>query len=70
MDKQQLKIKEPGLWEIQDGCLAFPGSLTDLILFDGLKPSLATVLMPSQWVLQKKKEEEKEKNYVSLNIKF
>ena len=48
MDKQQLKITEPGLWEIQDGCLAFPGSLTDLILFDGLKPSLATVLMPSQ----------------------
>ena len=47
-NKQQLKIKEPGLWEIQDGCLAFPGSLTDLILFDGLKPSLATVLMPSQ----------------------
>ena len=31
MDKQQLKIKEPRLWEIQDGCLAFPGSLTDLI---------------------------------------
>ena len=62
MDKQQLKIKEPGLWEI----LAFPGSLT--FLSDGLKPSLATVLMPSQWVLQKKNEEEKEKNYVSLNI--
>ena len=31
MDKQQLKIKEPGIWEIQDGHLAFPGSLTDLI---------------------------------------
>ena len=31
MDKQQLKIKEPGLWEIQDNCLAFPGSLTDII---------------------------------------
>ena len=30
-NKQQLKIKEPGLWEIQDDCLAFPGSLTDLI---------------------------------------
>ena len=42
MDKQQLKIKEPGLWEI----LAFPGSLT--FLSDGLKPYLATALMPSQ----------------------
>ena len=31
MDKQQLKIKEPELWEIQDGCLVFLGSLTDLI---------------------------------------
>ena len=31
MDKQQLKIQEPGLWENQDGHLAFPGSLTDLI---------------------------------------
>ena len=31
MDKQQLKIKEPGLWEIQDSSLAFSGSLTDLI---------------------------------------
>ena len=31
MGKQQLKIKEPGLWEIQDNCLAFPGSLTDII---------------------------------------
>ena len=31
MDKQQLKIKEPGLWEIQDGCVTFPSSLTDLI---------------------------------------
>ena len=31
MDKQQLKIKESGLWEIQDGHLAFPGSLKDLI---------------------------------------
>ena len=47
MDKQQLKIKEPELWEIQDGHLAFPGSLTSF-LFDGLKSSLATVLMPSQ----------------------
>ena len=47
MDKQQLKIKEPGLWEIQDGSLAFPSFLT-LFLFDGLKLSLATVLMPSQ----------------------
>ena len=36
MDKQQLKIKEPGLWEIQDGSLAFPSFLT-LFLFDGLK---------------------------------
>ena len=31
MGKQSLKIKEPGLWEIQDGHLTFPGSLTDLI---------------------------------------
>jgi len=31
MDKQQMKIKEPGLWEIQDGCVTFPSSLTDLI---------------------------------------
>ena len=31
MDKQQLKINEPGLWEIQDSRLAFPSSLTDLI---------------------------------------
>ena len=31
MGKQQLKIKEPGLWEIQVGHLAFPGSLKDLI---------------------------------------
>ena len=31
MDKQQLKIKEPGLWEIQDSRLAFASSLTDLI---------------------------------------
>ena len=46
MGKQQLKIKEPGLWEIQDSHLAFPGSLIDLIFFDGLKPFLATVLMP------------------------
>ena len=30
MDKQ-LKVREPGLWEIQDGHLAFPDSLTDLI---------------------------------------
>ena len=37
MDKQQLKIKEPGLWEIQDGCLAFPGSLTDLIFIRWVK---------------------------------
>ena len=55
MDKQQLKIKETGLWEIQDNHLAFPSSLTDLIFIDGLKPSLATVLMPSQGVLQKEK---------------
>ena len=48
MDKQQLKIKVPGLWKIQDGYLACPSSLTYLILFDGLKPYLATVLMPSQ----------------------
>ena len=56
MDKQQLKIKVPGLWKIQDGYLAFPSSLTYLILFDGLKPYLATVLMPSQRVLQKRKK--------------
>jgi len=31
MDKQQLKIKEPGIWEIQDSRLPFPSSLTDLI---------------------------------------
>ena len=31
MDKQQMKIKEPGLWEIQDGHLDFAGSLADLI---------------------------------------
>ena len=31
MDKQQLKIKKPGLWEIQDSHLAFPSSLTDPI---------------------------------------
>ena len=30
MDKQQMKIKEPGLWEIQDGHLDFSGSLADL----------------------------------------
>ena len=48
MAKQQLKIKETGLWEIQDNHLAFPSSLTDLIFIDGLKPSLATMLMPSQ----------------------
>ena len=35
MDKQQLKIKEPGLWEIQDGHVAFPGSLTDLFYLMG-----------------------------------
>ena len=52
MDKKQMKIKEPGLWEVQDSHLAFPSSLTDLILFDGLKPSLATVSMPSQYALK------------------
>ena len=31
MGKQQLQIKEPGLWEIQDGHLDFPSSLADLI---------------------------------------
>ena len=37
MDKQRLKIKEPGLWEIQDSRLAFPGSLTDLIFIRWVK---------------------------------
>ena len=49
MDKQ-LKIKEPGLWEIQDGHLAFPSSLKKTsFLFDGIKPSLGAGLMSSQW---------------------
>ena len=30
MDEQQLKIKEPRLWKIQDDHLAFPSSLMDL----------------------------------------
>ena len=35
MDKQQLEIKEPGLGEIQDGRLAFPGFLTDIFYLMG-----------------------------------
>ena len=45
MDKQQLKIKEPGLWEIQDGHLAFPSSLTTSFLFDKINPFLAAGLI-------------------------
>ena len=37
MDKQRLKIKEPGLWEIQDSRLAFPGSLTNLVFIRWVK---------------------------------
>ena len=59
MDKQQLKIKEQELWEIQDSCLAFPGSLTDLIFIWWVKAfhgySVNALTMSSQ-----KKKEEKE----------
>ena len=65
MDKQQLKIKEPGLWETQDSHLAFPGSLIDLIFiwwvktFSGYSVNALTVSSPKR-----------KKNDVSLNIKF
>ena len=37
-------------WEIQNGCLTFPGSLINLIFsFNGVKPFLAARLMFSQW---------------------
>ena len=64
MDKQQLKIKEPGLWEIQDGQLTFPSSLTDLIFIWWIKGfpgySVNALTMSSQ----------KKKKIVSLNIKY
>ena len=61
MDKQQLKIKEPGLWEIQDSRLAFASSLTDLIFIWWVKAfpgySVKALTMSSQkkiifhWIL-------------------
>ena len=72
MDKQLLKIKEPGLWEIQDGHLAFAGSLTDLIFiwwvkaFPGYSVNALTMSSPKK----QKKKKKKKKDYVSLNIKF
>ena len=65
MDKQQLKIKEPGLWEIQDGSLAFPSFLT-LFLFDGLKALPGYTVNALTMSYQKTKKT----NYVSLSIKF
>ena len=66
MGKQQLKIKEPGLWEIQVGHLAFPGSLKDLIFIWWIKAfpdySVNALTMSSQ--------KKKKKNDVSLNIKY
>ena len=44
-NKQQLKIKEPGLWEMQDGHLAFPSSLMDLILW-----ALIHIILSSSFV--------------------
>lgn len=38
--------KPDRLWEIQGGLLAFPGPLTNLTLFDRIKPFLATGLIP------------------------
>ena len=64
MDKQKLKIKEPGLYKIQDGHLDFSGSLADLIFIWWFKALLSysfnTLTMSS---LKKKKK-------VSLNIKY
>ena len=54
MDEQQLKIKEPRLWEIQDGHLAFPSSLTDLIFiwwvkaFPGYSVNALTMSSPKR----------------------
>ena len=54
IDKQQLKSKEPELWEIQDGHLAFPGSLTDLIfiwwvkVFPGYSVNALTMSSPKE----------------------
>ena len=66
MDKQQLKIKEPGLWEIQEGCLAFPGSLTDLIFIWWVKALRGYSVNALTMSYQKTKKT----NYVSLSIKF
>ena len=41
-----MAINQSGLWEVQDGHLAFPGPLTNLTLFDRIKPFLATGLIP------------------------
>ena len=60
MDKPQLKVKEPGLWEIQDCHLAFPSSLTDLIFIWWVKAfpgySVDALTMSSQKKKKKKKE--------------
>ena len=53
MDKQ-LKIREPGLWEIQDGHLAFPDSSTDLIFICWVKAlpgySVDVLTVSSQYI--------------------
>ena len=64
MDKQQLKIKEPGLWEIQDCHLAFPGSLTDLIFISWFKTLPGYTVNTLTMSFSKTRQ-----NYVSLNIK-
>ena len=49
MGKQQLKIKEPGLWEIQDSHLAFPSSLTILLFIWKAKAFPGCGVNISQW---------------------
>ena len=43
-----------GLREVQDGHLAFPGSLTNLTLFDSIKPFLAVGLISHNGKKKKK----------------
>ena len=46
----KLKKKKSRVWEIQDGCLAFSQLLDKPhFLSEGLKPSLVSGLMSSQW---------------------
>ena len=55
------KSKSQGYGNSKMATWIFPAPWQTSFLFDGLKPSLATGLMPSQW---------QKKNYISLDIKY